>query len=208
MVPKIRFLNPRVRRARLRTLLKPGCAPAARAECVRLPRARGGVRPTPPNQPLPPAPSLPATARDPSPVRKPSPPPTPRAPGGRPGSSPSHAQALGCVLRPHRRRARACATPAARPEPTIARNCRTSARLVKTAPTDRPTESGGGLKARRSHPIHPPTTTSNHRRGVLQHPFRMHPRSPPSPSNPPRGTTRNVRSALARARRALTTDEP
>ena len=36
----------RVRRARSRTL-SPGCAPAARAECVRLPRARGGVRPTP-----------------------------------------------------------------------------------------------------------------------------------------------------------------
>ena len=53
MVPKIRFLNPRVRRARLRTLLKPGCAPAARAECVRLPRARGGVRPTPPHSPSP-----------------------------------------------------------------------------------------------------------------------------------------------------------
>ena len=180
MVPKIRFLNPRVRRARLRTLLKPGCAPAARAECVRLPRARGGVRPTPPTNPFPQPPPLPATARDPSPVRKPSPPPTPRAPGGRPGSSPSHAQALGCVLRPHRQRARACATPAARPEPPTARNCRTNARLVKTAPTrsrgqpfaprppraptDRPTESGGGLKARRSHPIHPPTTTSNLRR--------------------------------------------
>ena len=31
-----------------------GCAPAARAECVRLPRARGGVRPTPPSLSPPP----------------------------------------------------------------------------------------------------------------------------------------------------------
>jgi len=87
------------------------------------------------------------------------------------------------VLRPHRQRARACATPAARPEPTSARNCRARAWSKPRRPdreanpsrrgalarrtTDRPTESGGGLNARRSHPIHPPTTTSNHRRGVL-----------------------------------------
>ena len=63
--------NPRVRRARLRHTSTPlfGCvavgAPAARAECVRLPRARGGVRPTPSqNYSLPPLPSIhPAAAR-------------------------------------------------------------------------------------------------------------------------------------------------
>ena len=48
--------NPRVRRARLRTPPTRVGAPAARAECVRLPRARGGVRPTQ----IPPY-SLPAT---------------------------------------------------------------------------------------------------------------------------------------------------
>ena len=44
-----------------------GCAPAARAECVRLPRARGGVRPTPPpSRPRsPPPPPLPPRAMPP-----------------------------------------------------------------------------------------------------------------------------------------------
>ena len=77
-----------------------GCAPAARAECVRLPRARGGVRPTPP--PSLPLLSLLASARDaPSPPVQAKPrPPTPRASAVGPPLSSS--QPLGCVLRaPH-----------------------------------------------------------------------------------------------------------
>ena len=60
------FYNPRVRRARLRTPPPPFGwavgAPAARAECVRLPRVRGGVRPTP-SFPQSSFPSNPAAAR-------------------------------------------------------------------------------------------------------------------------------------------------
>ena len=155
---------------------------ARRARRVRAPPPRAGRRAPNAPKPIPPPSPLPSPQPREIPRRceSPPPPPTPRASGGRPGSSSPHAQALGCVLRPHRQRARACATPAARPEPPTARNCRTNARLVKTAPTrsrgqpfaprppraptDRPTESGGGLNARRSHPIHPPTTTSNLRR--------------------------------------------
>lgn len=154
---------------------------ARRARRVRAPPPRAGRRAPNASTQSPPSPLPSPQPREiPRRCESPPPPPTPRASGGRPGFSSPHAQALGCVLRPHRQRARACATPAARPEPTSrataertrawsrprrpGREADPSRRALSRAPTDRPTESGGGLNARRSHPIHPPTTTSNLRR--------------------------------------------
>jgi hypothetical protein len=83
--------NPRVRRARLRHTSTPlfGCvaagAPAARAECVRLPRARGGVRPTPSQTPCLASSSLASTR-------------PPRARSQAPARAGAASQAHGCVL--------------------------------------------------------------------------------------------------------------
>ena len=146
---------------------------ARRARRVRAPPPRAGRRAPNASTQSPPSPLPSPQPREiPRRCESPPPPPTPRASGGRPGFSSPHAQALGCVLRPHRQRARACATPAARPEPTSrataertrawsrprrpGREADPSRRALSRAPTDRPTESGGGLNARRSHPIHPP----------------------------------------------------
>ena len=94
---------------------------ARRARRVRAPPPRAGRRAPNASTQSPPSPLPSPQPREiPRRCESPPPPPTPRASGGRPGFSSPHAQALGCVLRPHRQRARACATPAARPEPTIA----------------------------------------------------------------------------------------
>ena len=156
-----------------------GCAPAARAECVRLPRARGGVRPTPP--PSLPLLSLLASARDaPSPPVQAKPrPPTPRASAvGPPLSSP---QPLGCVLRathpldPNAGGRAAPASPLLLPTASVCASCPPpqlttprphgiGKRVCHACPRrcSAPTESSGGLNARRSHPLHPPHQTAHH----------------------------------------------
>ena len=184
MVPKIRFLNPRVRRARLRTLLKPGCAPAARAECVRLPRARGGVRPTPPHSPSPLSPlSFLVPPRAMSPRRRCKQAPSAHASrvGGRAASPllPTARVCASCPTHPDHRNAGGRAAPprlsrsspyspllASPPQP-LACVLRAPRPPTRSAPLGKrvchacprrsaPTESSGGLNARRSHPLHPP----------------------------------------------------
>jgi len=76
------------------------------------------------------------------------------------------------VLRPHRQRARACATPAARPEPTSRataertrawsrprrpdREANPSRRALARRPIDRPRAAAGSTPAARTPSIHPP----------------------------------------------------
>ena len=148
---------------------------ARRARRVRAPPPRAGRRAPNAPKPIPPPSPLPSPQPREPPRRceSPPPPPTPRASGGRPDFSSPHApQALGCVLRPHRQRARACATPAARPEPTSARNCRARAwskprrpdreanpsrrRALARRTTDRPRAAAGSTPAARTPSIHPP----------------------------------------------------
>jgi len=214
LVPKIRFLNPRVRRARLRTLLKPGCAPAARAECVRLPRARGGVRPTPPHSPSPLSPlSFLVPPRAMSPRRRCKQAPSAHASrvGGRAASPllPTARVCASCPTHPDHRNAGGRAAPprlsrsspyspllASPPQP-LACVLRAPRPPTRSAPLGKrvchacprrsaPTESSGGLNARRSHPLHPPHQTPPHHTSLepppprtLMHtyPSRLRPRS-------------------------------
>ena len=146
---------------------------ARRARRVRAPPPRAGRRAPNASTQSPPSPLPSPQPREiPRRCESPPPPPTPRASGGRPGFSSPHAQALGCVLRPHRQRARACATPAARPEPTSARNCRARAwskprrpdreanpsrrRALARRTTDRPRAAAGSTPAARTPSIRPP----------------------------------------------------